>query len=114
MRISDWSSDVCSSDLQRSICSGVRLSSLSGRLIGALTLIASHVAGSAFSVEVQIGDMISGPTPPSLTMGRPQNRKSVGQGKVGSVRIGPGGGRIIKKKYNRIYKQKKYYNYEQQ
>src|SRR3546814_18418989 len=108
MRISDWSSDVCSSDLpipdhpskpefeapklwwNPSISPG-------GMMIYTGDLFPQY-KGSAFiaalSGEALIRVELNG------TSARPaeQDRKSVGQGKSGYVRVDLGGGRLIKKK----------------
>src|SRR3546814_13180483 len=97
MRISDWSSDVCSSDLrvQRH------------EVLGA----GGDVGDVGIPVVVDVGEPIAvgaRPVPLHLTsvavrrrrgrLGRWRDRKSVVSGKSVSVRVDLGGRRIIKKK----------------
>src|SRR3546814_17063573 len=100
MRISDWSSDVCSSDLFRALGLERRQAqftfdlfenplgrdrlSIASATFDALP-IGVHDAGSRSDIEVCIR--------PSL-----RDRKSVVEGKSVSVRVDFGGSRIIKKK----------------
>src|SRR3546814_20329785 len=109
MRISDWSSDVCSSDLAgiSSLAPAAR-SQTDGRLD------ARSLARKAFrrfdhsrNMPVEPGAMpgsyMHTPAPPALHAARPDNdrtqdRKSVVSGKSVSVRVDLGGRRIIKKK----------------
>src|SRR3546814_17687761 len=89
MRISDWSSDVCSSDLQRVVRHGLRAQRgvLAGRGAGGRPLRRLAGRGLFRRVDVQPGDR------------RQQgDRKSVVEGKSVSVRVDLGGRRIIKKK----------------
>src|SRR3546814_18241477 len=92
MRISDWSSDVCSSDLPEHLLDGFRAVLRDGDAVAMRTLHGGRAAG----VEV-FGDAV------------PENRrqhagivaidrKSVVEGKSVSVRVDLGGRRIIKKK----------------
>src|SRR3546814_19673231 len=104
MRISDWSSDVCSSDLCRELAgefftktaTGVGIlsvkepeSRLRARLIDNLSGHArlSEVAVAAFTIKAWN----------ARRAGR-TDRKSVVSGKSVSVRVDLGGGRVIKKK----------------
>src|SRR3546814_16495627 len=96
MRISDWSSDVCSSDLLRTTRQEYH-----GRIARALAaqgdvapeVLAQHFAGA-------------GAIPEAVRYRRPageeEDRKGVVKGKSVSVRVDLGGRRIIKK--NRIHK----------
>src|SRR3546814_11785666 len=90
MRISDWSSDVCSSDLRRRGRLGPdrrpRLAALLCQLGGGLD--GRFVRRGAATELVERGD----PRP---------DRKSVVSGKSVSVRVDLGGRRIIKKKKTR-------------
>src|SRR3546814_3793034 len=102
MRISDWSSDVCSSDLQTehlplSAGGPWDLPALLGR--GAECRMGAGVSlgefpeprrGARFREPAFRGDHAGGP------WGRPGDRKSVVSGKSVSVRVGLGGRRIIK------------------
>src|SRR3546814_10215829 len=78
MRISDWSSDVCSSDLlpwRRGLVTG---------------------AGTHHGLDRQV--VLVGELEIALVVGRNRDRKSVVSGKSVSVRVDLGGRRIIKKK----------------
>src|SRR3546814_13124785 len=105
MRISDWSSDVCSSDLVMTVKFPVR------------SVLAEPVISLARLMELKEGDVIPisfGPEVPVMigtdrfgpgTVGpsngraaiRLKDRKSVVSGKSVSVRVALGGRRIIKK-----------------
>src|SRR3546814_15934278 len=117
MRISDWSSDVCSSDLTRTVpCPqllaahrlelGAGRSSLPGCGTTALSPTAAWINGSV-SHAVEFDDIfreaVYHPGCPvlaaALAVAEEQNdRKSVVEGKRVSVRVDLGGGRINKKK----------------
>src|SRR3546814_11161679 len=97
MRISDWSSDVCSSDLHRA-ASGILLpwAALRGK--------ASGSRQSTARIQVRADELS-----PAIVAARPAtttgpilhdavDRKSVVSGKSVSVRVDLGGGRIITKK----------------
>src|SRR3546814_19525494 len=91
MRISDWSSDVCSSDLcldhHRDAQRLQIVPDAVGRLAGCEDAAQHGVAlGFALPEIVALGE------------GAAQDRKSVVWGKSGSVRVDLGGRRIIKKK----------------
>src|SRR3546814_18847136 len=90
MRISDWSSDVCSSDLVTSAASLARLT---------LAAVTPGTFSSAFSTrptqEAQVMPSICRRKRWSGTL----DRKSVVSGKSVSVRVDLGGRRIIKKKH---------------
>src|SRR3546814_7603184 len=91
MRVSDWSSDVCSSDLRD------RLQALQGQGFAAAALrpqLGPHAGVRAARPVVPIEDRRGSVYPVN------EDRKSVGEGKSGSVSVGIGGRRIIKKKYN--------------
>src|SRR3546814_14496285 len=72
MRISDWSSDVCSSDLQSK--------------------------GLALRPQVTTASVIACCCAGSFAATKPRDRKSVVEGQSVSVRVDLGGRRIIKKK----------------
>src|SRR3546814_14919384 len=104
MRISDWSSDVCSSDLDV-----VRPTSVaSGRGIDVTVWETFPLPTDDLPVPTKIEwfcfpngiRVISAPTRPEQ-----RDRKSVVSGKSVSVRVDPGGRRIIKKKKQIQYKQ---------
>src|SRR3546814_13721307 len=107
MRISDWSSDVCSSDLRGRGEAGRSRGDGKGRDPGA--------AGVPVGARPSAGDLPGDGEAARAPAGRcpaagraagaetedgtaTQARKSVVQGKSGSVRVGLGGRRIIKKK----------------
>src|SRR3546814_13131895 len=110
MRISDWSSDVCSSDLQQDVAREdvqVTAADLLAPSRGTITR-----AGFDGNVEVCVRYLAAwldgnGCVPihhlmeeaATAQIGPPQlARKSVAEGKSVSVRVGLGGRRIIKKK----------------
>src|SRR3546814_15940569 len=92
MRISDWSSDVCSSDLAFSDALGA------GGFDDILRL------GRETDKEARAACAL-GEACENVGIGPPaeggRDRKSVGEGKSVSVRVDLGGRRIIKKKNNR-------------
>src|SRR3546814_11488045 len=100
MRISDWSSDVCSSDLNRQAGPGVREEVRRGdprevpRQAAGLQLLAElqleGEPGRRHDREVPEGDR-------DLRIQVP-DRMSVVKGKSVAVRVEPGGRRILKKK----------------
>src|SRR3546814_14354935 len=104
MRISDWSSDVCSSDLLRELLVAeleqrlrLLLLACDPRLAPALLVAeAQHLLGG---VE-QFGEQLPLPAVPHAGADRADiddgDRKSVVEGKSVSVRVDPGGRRIIK------------------
>src|SRR3546814_14114136 len=85
MRISDWSSDVCSSDL----AADRRGADVAG--MGK----AGHLARHGAQAETGVGRIIGGLEPPVVEA--EADRKSVVEGKSVSVRVDLGGRRIIKK-----------------
>src|SRR3546814_12158950 len=109
MRISDWSSDVCSSDLPRR--RGRRRQLIAFRPVrlartGRPTA-AGHSPPSAFGAPAspppkQVGPPAVDPAPPLLLArtlaATTSERKSVVSGKSVSVRVELGGRRILKKK----------------
>src|SRR3546814_20672306 len=104
MRISDWSSDVCSSDLRSRCADGgpMELALLRGRgpgLVPELPLLHALYQGRVLQGRRARS------APARRFEGRkralfphPRDRKSVGEGKSVSVRVGLGGGRYLKKK----------------
>src|SRR3546814_18706904 len=108
MRISDWSSDVCSSDLdRRNRRDGGDLRV--GRAADAIGAGGGHRARLYFGLNRQFHppfapELVEGLSFTSAAKGRTvlrqakQDRKSVVQGKSGSVRVDLGGRRNIKKK----------------
>src|SRR3546814_7134775 len=90
MRISDWSSDVCSSDL-------------SGRFVKWLGGLAEQrtlprYANQTFTNWFAHRDAPPAPSNAGDVLLWPEDRKSVVQGKSVSVRVDLGGCRMIKKK----------------
>src|SRR3546814_11792659 len=120
MRISDWSSDVCSSDLEDRVAAAQRL----GDVADAARRQRHHVAlgdkdGGAIAFEadgfaaagVHVGSWACGVAvrrvASARTAGTPRmvaDRKSVVEGKSGSGRVDVGGRRRVKKKKD-IYNQ---------
>src|SRR3546814_17053266 len=114
MRISDWSSDVCSSDLSRHLVVLVLALLLPGcattdtAQTSVAPVAASATPSSAPATPVddaaQAGasphQHAAPPQPPALPspVVVPLDRKSVVLGKRGSVRVDLGGRRILKKK----------------
>src|SRR3546814_17657460 len=87
MRISDWSSDVCSSDLHRPIARGV--GGHVEHVLNAVDLLLER-GGHGRRHSLGIGPGVGGP--------QHEDRKSVVQGKSVSVRVDLGGSRLLKKK----------------
>src|SRR3546814_20318544 len=103
MRISDWSSDVCSSDLWRTPAPAQRTGQHRERQDARAQ--AGEVAGPPGLIQVAEKQDDAGgnrKADPDLEVAQQpehrQDRKSVGEGKSGSVRVVLGGRRIIKKK----------------
>src|SRR3546814_13892579 len=94
MRISDWSSDVCSSDLKtedpQAFIDAVELLEPS---FGGINL-EDIAAPNCFIIEAALKERMNIPA----FHDDQQDRKSVGSGKSVSVRVDLGGSRIIKKK----------------
>src|SRR3546814_18899859 len=112
MRISDWSSDVCSSDLAMTLgnvggtvsaqdalsFTGTTLDNTGGNLAGnaAVTLDLLGALPNTNGKLASVGPLRVEPATQVNNQGG--DRKSVGQGKSGSVRGERGGRRCIKKK----------------
>src|SRR3546814_18135734 len=98
MRISDWSSDVCSSDLPAQPDREADLSQVRpGRPQ------ARRLQGSEDQIVGDLPPAFSGPDPAfSFGSNSSTDRQSVVQGKSVSVRVDLGGRRTIKKKNNNI------------
>src|SRR3546814_17644363 len=100
MRISDWSSDVCSSDLVARLQRDVQ--GLAGRLHAAAQLAAlgqcHRLAAVLVAVELDLVVLVKQRAFAGQRQQR--DRKSVVSGKSVSVRVDLGGRRIIKKKNN--------------
>src|SRR3546814_12099972 len=107
MRISDWSSDVCSSDLFL-----LHRPQQAARLVEIAVVGPTVERGEALLPGIRaaatVGGTISARAVPRHAdeertimpiVGR--DRKRVGQGKSVSVRVALGGGRIVKKKKNK-------------
>src|SRR3546814_18486745 len=97
MRISDWSSDVCSSDLWR----GRGEITLESKDFAAASALASKLADK--TAIAQISFLLSREAREAeerkmLSQAAQADRKSAVQGKSVSVRVDLGGRRIIKKK----------------
>src|SRR3546814_20460216 len=108
MRISDWSSDVCSSDLQRAEAADA------GQHFGAhgalgkwLDVFDQRIAGFDIDPRIAVADrgfggigrvQVEFSLSRGYITGFKKDRKSVVEGKSVSVRVDFGGGRIIKKK----------------
>src|SRR3546814_19106234 len=94
MRISDWSSDVCSSDLSRCALA-LRVRMLFGRLKSKASMAAFLVLGG-LALAPQLASAAAGGWAEE-EQARLRDRKSVVEGKSVSVRVDLGGRRIIKK-----------------
>src|SRR3546814_14206183 len=102
MRISDWSSDVCSSDLHRrrplgQVAVGVVEAAEGGRRFDAVRghlQIAAKVANAHPEPRMRQEGVVG-------STHQVQDRKSVEAGKGVSVRVDLGGRRLIKKKKNK-------------
>src|SRR3546814_12023850 len=104
MRISDWGSDVCSSDLQNAIFDEylglIEARVEKAREAGTLDLGVETIAADRISIldrTVIRRDPVSGAETEILRI-ETEDRKSVVQGKSVSERVDLGGRRIIKKK----------------
>src|SRR3546814_12905686 len=107
MRISDWSSDLCSSDLSDRMRAGVEAVGVArrqttGRRGGACPTPGGPSRTAGWPTR-------AGQAPPLQASGVPSNggmgdRKSVGEGKSVSVRLDLGGRRILKKNTNQHIK----------
>src|SRR3546814_14456700 len=111
MRISDWSSDVCSSDLhERRNCVRIFDHDLERRdTLGGAEIFLRFVERHEDEARIifRHADLEDGDDRISLDPRR-GDRRSVGEGKRGSVRVDPGGRRNIKKKNKRLKKNKRY------
>src|SRR3546814_20866207 len=100
MRISDWSSDVCSSDLRQAGDLVLEEAAVIGEPL-VVQLGVRRLAGEAAAVERQVRRMGAPAAAAELGAQRlehPADRKSVGSGKRVSVRVDLGGRRKIEKK----------------
>src|SRR3546814_14626153 len=114
MRISDWSSDVCSSDLFNFVVdTGSERTVISRELASKLALAPddpvriNSIAGITQVNTVTIPRLsygrgmmpsVQAPVLEAINLGAPGDRTSVGEGKGVSVRVDIGGRRNIKKK----------------
>src|SRR3546814_13740454 len=97
MRISDWSSDVCSSDLTaRAFAAEARSTAESALSAAKATLAALDSEATALRKAIDNG--ASHHRALDRIKAAPGDRKSVVVGKSGSVRLNLGGRRILKKK----------------
>src|SRR3546814_15340534 len=98
MRISDWSSDVCSSDLKDMIAAILHLSAdwISGERVARSRIPAAVLDQFSIILTAETDKTIY-----AATMSDERDRKSVVSGKSVSVRVDLGGRRIIKKKKNK-------------
>src|SRR3546814_11733211 len=109
MRISDWSSDVCSSDLARILEKMKKTAEdyLGEKVTEAVITVPAHFNDSQRQATKDAGKIagldvkriINEPTAAALAYGMDkEDRKSGGEGKSVSVRVDIGGRRIIKNK----------------
>src|SRR3546814_13738908 len=114
MRISDWSSDVCSSDLVDTILTNVFQHTPEGTSFavtvrdgGTPTVVVEDDGpGTPEPAPEERGVSAGGSTGLGLGIVR-RDRKSVGEGKRVLVRVHQGGRRILKKKKNAENKRQK-------
>src|SRR3546814_20538802 len=99
MRISDWSSDVCSSDLAEQGTAVFRLREHTNRLFRS-----AHILQMAmpYDKETLIQAQLDVVRDNRLESAYIRDRKSVGKGKSVSVSVDFGGRRIITKKKKKI------------
>src|SRR3546814_15196006 len=100
VRISDWSSDVCSSDLNVINLMDALKASLGEAKPAAKSKAKAPAAApkeSAAKASLKAALEASKAAAPKAAA-KKKDRKSVGQGKSGSVRVELGGRRILKKK----------------
>src|SRR3546814_14387417 len=110
MRISDWSSDVCSSDLRH--CPNGHTARRFARLGMVKRKVARRgfemkwmavvIAGSALLAQGGLATAKESALPPRECAAKAPDRKSVGEGKRESVRGDRGGSRSIQKKQQHI------------
>src|SRR3546814_14716432 len=111
MRISDWSSDVCSSDLQRldpgrdmkRLQAGERCDA-ARRYPSQKLARCARIGPARMGIADGDGEELEEAQPRPL-IGRREDRKSVVTGQSVSVRVDPGGGRILKKKNKKTREQ---------
>src|SRR3546814_15559848 len=103
MRISDWSSDVCSSDLQVDLPTEILLDT-NPRARRRATLRVGRGGHQRPDQRAQVphGGMVADPQRDGVVYPG-EDRKSVVSGKSVSVRVDLGGRRIIKKKKRSTY-----------
>src|SRR3546814_11073578 len=97
MRISDWSSDVCSSDLQQAgIADGPAPAGTASALGGGLERDRRQCGAAAGAEHAPlVQPRLQPPTGPAPGKRRGKDRKSVVEGKSVSVRVELGGRSII-------------------
>src|SRR3546814_16577882 len=102
MRISDGSSDVCSSDLVlggiRSIVKFDRPDDYYEKLPATYEAMTAAEMDAAARKALRVDDLVYVVVGDAATVNPQLDRKSVVSGKSVSVRVGLGGGRVIKKK----------------
>src|SRR3546814_12406194 len=112
MRISDWSSDVCSSDLAECAAGWLNRRENGSRSCHGFTRMTRMTRMTRIKKKKEKKHAMDGRTvqlPGSVLIRVIRvnpDRKSVGEGKSVSVRVDLGGRRIIKKKNNRKKKMK--------
>src|SRR3546814_18515288 len=102
MRISDWSSDVCSSDLGIHSALGVKVTGPDLRGISELTAQLETILRGVAGTRAVFGDRLTGGRYIDVDIARVRaakygDRKSVVSGKRVSVRVELGGRRLLKK-----------------
>src|SRR3546814_19566422 len=109
MRISDWSSDVCSSDLKRvPYLKALAVIFIASSVVGGTTFYAFGLVAPKPAAPEEEPEEVETPAPSVIVparilagasaQGNPEARKSVVEGKSVAVRVDLGGRLFIKKK----------------
>src|SRR3546814_13696615 len=99
MRISDWSSDVCSSDLDTAVLVDEHEDGTSHRLLA----VHAARARAQITANPDVGDLADSDRNAAARCRNGVDRKRVVYGKSVSVRVDLGGRRIIKKQTTIVY-----------
>src|SRR3546814_15144379 len=103
MRISDWSSDVCSSDLSAVRCSKSRIAMPATKIVASSTLMTLNAPRMENTTAGALRMMLPTP-PPMLTSSEDMvDRTSVAEGTSVSVRVDLGGRRILTKQNDQTH-----------
>src|SRR3546814_14595053 len=97
MRISDWSSDVCSSDLQGNDIKPYTVSDFTIAPGETYDVLVNITENKHYAIYAESIDTVGAAYGALITSPSQQDRKSVVSGKSVSVRVDLGGRRVIKK-----------------